>query len=105
MESVTLTNELTFAKTLVPAWQYFFKPLPGGKVAVLLINNAEETSVLKLKMQTVPGIKGEVEARDIWAQEDLEGKLTDFQRSVPSHGSVFLLLSPVVTVEGTKLYV
>eukprot|EP00931_Biecheleriopsis_adriatica_P102882 TRINITY_DN77790_c0_g1_i1.p1 TRINITY_DN77790_c0_g1~~TRINITY_DN77790_c0_g1_i1.p1 ORF type:complete len:457 (+),score=78.45 TRINITY_DN77790_c0_g1_i1:29-1372(+) len=79
----------------VPSWQYFYKPLPGGKVAVLLMNHDSKTQDLLLEFKDVPGLKCEKCAvRCLYAHKDLgvfDGSFT--AKEITSHDSRLLVLS------------
>ena len=50
------------------AWQYWYKPVGGGRTAVLMMNHAASSATLTLALSSVPGINGTSWAvRDIWA--------------------------------------
>jgi hypothetical protein len=64
----------------VPAWQYFYKPLGAGSVAVLLMNHLPSgTADLQLALADVPGLdvicgssgSGGCMVRDVWARSDV----------------------------------
>jgi len=87
-------NEGAFS---VSAWQYWYKPVGGGKIAVLLMNHATTSASLTLTFSTVPGIPAgttTVAVRDIWAQQDVGVKTTSYSVTLNSHDSAFLMLTP-----------
>ena len=52
----------------VGAWQFWNKPVGGGKIAVFMMNHAATSATLTLALSSVPGITGSSWAvRDIWA--------------------------------------
>ena len=55
---------------MIPSYKYLSKPLGGGKVAVLLINNKQEEVTLEAVFADVPGLPSceSYKVRDIWAQ-------------------------------------
>jgi alpha-galactosidase len=80
---------------------YWYKPLPGGDVAVLLMNNADTPALLTLEWDAVPGLlppQGSlVRVRDIWNHASLgtfEGAYVP-DAPTPSRDSIFLRLTPV----------
>jgi len=93
-EKVHLGSEDAFA---VGAWQYWYKPVGGGKIAVLLMNHATTSASLTLTFNTVPGIPAgttNVAVRDIWTQQDVGVKNTSYTVTLNSHDSAFLMLTP-----------
>jgi len=79
----------------VPSWQFFYKPLPDKKFAVLLMNHDTKAQNLVLHFGDVPGLAcSHVHVRDVYNHKD-DGVLeTDYSTSnVHSHDSRFLLLS------------
>ena len=81
----------------VPAWQYFYKPIDGKSVAVLLMNHAATTVNFVLTFANVPGLDGTTsyKLRDINAHADL-GSFTGTWsiNNVASPDAVFLMLTP-----------
>jgi hypothetical protein len=82
---------------------YWYKALPGGDTAVLLMNNADVPALLSLEWDIVPGLltpQGtSVKVRDIWNHADLgiiEGAYVPSSPTV-SRDSIFLRLTPVST--------
>jgi len=80
---------------------YWYKALPGGDIAVLLMNNAEAPALLSLEWDAVPGLlppQGSlVRVRDIWNHADLgviDGAFLPAAPTMP-HDSIFLRLTPV----------
>ena len=81
----------------VGAWQYWNKPVGGGKIAVLLMNHASTSATLTLTFNTVPGIPAgttNVAVRDIWAQQDVGVKANSYTVTLNSHDAAFLMLTP-----------
>ncbi len=80
---------------------YWSKKLSNGDVAVLLMNNGDNSAVLTLEFDKVPGLlppQGTtVQVRDIWAREDLGRAAGAFVPAAPtpSRDSLFLRLTPV----------
>ena len=81
------------------AWQVWSKPQANGAAAVLLVNMASTPATLTAtpsNFVTAPSGKG-VAVRDIWGHKDLGpasvGRRMSFP-NVPSHDSVFLLITP-----------
>jgi len=80
-----------------PRWQYFYKPLGGGRVAVLMMNHGNQSDTLRLDMQDVPQLAcHRCRVRDVWAQRDLHDGVAIgvHEALIPSHGTAFLVLSP-----------
>lgn len=77
------------------SWQYFYKPIGGGKTATLLMNHDSKTQDLTLTFADVPGLMcRKCHVRDVWAHKDLgvfEG--TFVAKDVVSHDAPFLVLS------------
>ena len=91
----------------VPAWQYLSKALPGGRVAVLMVNHGNTSRQLVLQWSAVPGLAcahvsasasgdagggggGGCAVRDIWGRRALGTFQGSFTAHVESHGSAFL---------------
>lgn len=80
---------------------YWYKNLPGGDIAVLLMNNADTPALLTLEWDAVPGLlppQGSlVRVRDIWARASLGVMEGAFVPDAPtaSRDSIFLRLTPV----------
>lgn len=85
----------TFASTM-----HWYKPLPNGDTAVLLMNNADTPSLLTLEWDSVPGLLNpqgtSVAVRDIWNHVNLGVMAGAFVPSAPtpSRNSIFLRLTP-----------
>lgn len=81
----------------VPSWQYFYKPLGGGRAAVLMINHDAKAQELTLDPHDIPGLvcSGVCTVRDVWAHQDLPAIQGTLARSIASHDSAFLVLAPV----------
>jgi len=83
----------------VPSWQFFYKPLPGGRVAVFLMNHAGWVEDFVLNAHEVPNFHCRpCSVRDVWARRDRP----DFQAGllrvrVASRDSAFFVLSPVAS--------
>mmetsp|Transcript_62276 Transcript_62276/g.131662 ORF Transcript_62276/g.131662 Transcript_62276/m.131662 type:complete len:436 (+) Transcript_62276:88-1395(+) len=91
-----------------PSWQFFYKPLPGAKVAVLMMNHADTTQTLSLDFQDIPGLpcQASCKLRDVWNHVDL-GVIKEghYEKSVESHDSVFLVLSAASADEKEEVVV
>jgi alpha-galactosidase len=76
-------------------FQFWNKPVGGGKVAVLLMNHAATSATLTLSLASVPGITGSSWlVRDIWARKDVGAASGSFTvPQVASHDSAFLMLT------------
>ena len=79
---------------LVDSWQYFYKPLSQGKVAVLLMNHESKVQNLSLSFSDVPSVQGELCAiRDVWDRKNLGRYVTNYTAlDVKSHDSKFFVL-------------
>ena len=80
-----------------PSQQYLYKPLPGGDVALLLMNNGVAAVDLAVAFANVPGVApgASFRVRDVWAHADLGvsvGSLT--ARAVEPRDSAFFRFSP-----------
>jgi alpha-galactosidase len=77
-----------------PKHQYLYKPIGGGKVAVLLMNSDSATATLEADFSKVPGVTCTTcSVRDIWAQKDLGSFDGKWSGSVESHDAAFLVIS------------
>ena len=85
------------AYAAVPAWQFFYKPIDGKSVAVLLMNHDSAPADFELNFANVPGLDGtsSYKLRDINAHADL-GSFTGSWKTtgVASHDAVFLMVTP-----------
>ena len=81
--------------TNAPATQYFYKPLGGADIAVLLMNNGDAATDLELDFADVPGLKGTAcTVRDLWSRSDLgQFDKTYTAKAVASHDAPFLKLT------------
>ena len=79
-----------------PTQQFLYKPLSGGDVAVLLMNNGVAPADIQLTLASIPGwTAGGAAVRDIWAHSTLppvRGALT--AKAVGARDSVFFRLTP-----------
>lgn len=83
----------------VPSWQYFYKPLGGGKVAVLLMNHDSHRQKLLLNFTDVPGgTCTTCRVRDVWIHKDL-GDMDGLSLELDKHDSAFLVLSQVASLD------
>jgi len=77
----------------VPSWQYFYKPIGDGKVAIFMMNHASASANLKLDFKDVPGLTcSSCHVRDIWNHKDA-GTMNELALDVAPHDSAFLVLS------------
>mmetsp|Transcript_19309 Transcript_19309/g.54355 ORF Transcript_19309/g.54355 Transcript_19309/m.54355 type:complete len:385 (+) Transcript_19309:3-1157(+) len=91
------TANVTIEGQEMPAWQYFYKPIGGGRVAVLMMNHGKAEQRLSLDARDVPGLEcggGHCSWRDVWARKDLPKVRGVFSTTLPSHDSAFLVLAP-----------
>jgi alpha-galactosidase len=78
-----------------PSQQYLYKPLPGGDIAVLLMNNAVAAADLVLPLHTIPGWSGGGAAvRDIWAHATNPPVRGTLEAHVGPRDSAFFRLTP-----------
>lgn len=76
--------------------QLWSKPLPGGKVAVLVVNLAAQTQAFALPLADVPSLQcgGSCAVRDVWAQNDLPPQESHVEMQLREHESGFYILGP-----------
>jgi len=78
-----------------PSWQVLYKPLPGGRTAVLIINSSPDTQSLSVQWSQVPGLSagGTYRVRDVWAHAEL-GSFTGGYTAIglTPHDSAFLVV-------------
>ena len=76
--------------------QLWAKPLPGGKVAVLVVNLNLGTEEFKLPLSDVPWLTcgTSCEVRDVWQQKDLAPQKDFVKMTLREHQSGFFILSP-----------
>jgi alpha-galactosidase len=97
-ETVELTDafieaELAEPRVAAPKYQKLAKPLPGGKVAVLLMNSDTATQTLEVDFSTVPHVTcTDCDVRDIWAHKDLGTHTGSWSGPVNSHDAAFLVI-------------
>jgi len=81
----------------VPQWQFFYKPVGDGKIAVLLMNHDKSAHDLLLTFSEVPGLTCQkCKVRCLYMHKDMgehEGSFT--AQAVPSHDSRMFMLTPV----------
>ena len=70
------------------------RPLHDGSVAVALFNRSEIRQKITVSWEEL-GIEGRQSVRDLWRQKDLKPQNKKFSADVPSHGTVFIRLTPV----------
>lgn len=76
-------------------WQQLYKPVGGGKIAVLVMNSAAATQSIDVDFSKVPGLGcTSCNVRDLWAQKDLGSFKSTYSASVDSHDAAFLVISP-----------
>lgn len=78
-----------------PTWQNLYKPIGSDRVAILLMNSANDTQSLSADFSKIPGVTCDTcNVRDIWNHKDLGSFKGSFQQSVESHDAAFLVVSP-----------
>jgi len=79
-----------------PSWQYFYKPVGGNNIAILLMNHENSTSSLSFDFADVPGSPCMTcSLRDIYARKELGRFTTSFTAdAVGPHDVAFLMLHP-----------
>lgn len=94
------SSHVTFDDAKVPSWQYFYKPLSGGKVAVLMMNHDSKSQDFTLNFSDVPQLKcSKCKVRDVFARKDIgEFETTFTAQDVASHDSVFLVISAATLI-------
>jgi alpha-galactosidase len=98
-ETVQLTDAYIEAtenesRVIASASQYLYKPIGKGRVAVLLMNMAEDTQMLTADFSKIPGITCTVgcKVRDIWQHKDLGAFNGTATVQVESHDAAFLVV-------------
>eukprot|EP00038_Savillea_parva_P008836 m.179517 g.179517 ORF g.179517 m.179517 type:complete len:497 (-) comp14778_c0_seq1:22-1512(-) len=90
--------EGTVAQELVevPAWQAWYKPLPGGAAAILVANHGNTSATVTVKFSSVPGLGSQhYHVTDVWKQEALAGTQTEMTwTDLASHDSAFITVHP-----------
>jgi|TARA_B110000208_G_C11647732_1_gene386874 hypothetical protein len=99
---VGLTVELTDAfieasptepRVNAAAYQKLYKPVGGGKVAVLLMNSDTATQTLEADFSKVPGLTcTSCPVRDIWNHKDLGTAKGSWSGKVDGHDAAFLVI-------------
>lgn len=91
--------------TLIRSWQstgdtlgiqLWSKPLPNGKVAVLVLNTMDTQQTMTIRCSDVPGqpcCKTDCAVRDVWAQEDI-GDKKDLAITLATHQTAYYVLTP-----------
>jgi alpha-galactosidase len=100
--------------TTAPSWEYYYKPLGGGKTAVLLMNHGDSSAELSLSFGDIPGVScSKCSLRDIWNHKELGSFSSTYSTTVASHDAAFLVVTaasegalsataPSGTYSGTK---
>merc|ERR1719327_2208567 len=100
--------------TIAPSWEYYYKPLGGGKTAVLLMNHGDSSAELSLSFGDIPGVScSKCSLRDIWNHKELGSFSSTYSTTVASHDAAFLIVTgasegalrataPSGTYSGTK---
>lgn len=86
--------------TAQPSWQFFRKPLGGGKVAVLMMNHGSSAQTLTVNFADVPDLGCKrCKVRDVWERKDLGAFDSSFTaQDLASHDSRFLILEAGETI-------
>jgi len=94
-KGMTESERALVGPTDAPSFQYFYKPMPGGKTAVLLMNHGDTAVDLTLDFSDIPGVKcSTCHVRDIWNRKDLGSMQGSFvAKSVGSHDCAFVIIS------------
>ena len=76
--------------------QLWSKPLPKGRVAVLVVNLALQTQEFALPLADVPALKctGQCSVRDVRAQKDIQPQAKEVHMKLREHESGFFILGP-----------
>jgi hypothetical protein len=88
------------ANCTLPSWQQFYKPLPGGGAAVLVINHGgQPLRGFAVEFAAVPGLAcaGECafEVADVWEQAQAGTHKHSYAvAALASHATVFVTLAP-----------
>jgi hypothetical protein len=100
---LTTTGELKTGAGLCIAAQPLYgaqlwaKPLPSGKVAVLVVNLSRGTEDFNLPLSDVPWLTcgASCKVRDVWQQKDLTPQKDFVEMTLREHQSGFFILSPL----------
>ena len=75
------------------AYQKLYKPVGGGKVAVLLMNSDTATQAMEVDFSKVPGLScTSCPVRDIWNHKDLGAAKGSWSGKVDGHDAAFLVI-------------
>lgn len=85
--------------------QLWSKPLPEGKVAILVVNIGEVAQAFSLPLSDVPALdcggsggasssSGGCAVRDVWGQKDLPRVVAHLPMQLRSHESAFFIINP-----------
>lgn len=91
-----LQGTVTAHEGATPSWQMFYKPVGGGKIAVLLLNHDSKATDFTLKFSDIPGIQcTKCTVRCLYAHKDL-GSFDGSHDSpaVASHDSRMYMIAP-----------
>lgn len=76
-----------------PAWQTLYKPIGGGRVAVLLMNSQDTAQTLTARFSEIPRVAcSKCNVRDIWAHKDLGTFSGSWSASVEAHDAAFVVV-------------
>jgi alpha-galactosidase len=75
------------------ALEVWAKPLSGSEVAVGLFNQLTSATHVTVKLADI-GLRGDAQARDLWAHSDLGVVHDSYTAVVPPHGVVMLRMRP-----------
>eukprot|EP01062_Namystynia_karyoxenos_P054557 TRINITY_DN449_c0_g3_i1.p1 TRINITY_DN449_c0_g3~~TRINITY_DN449_c0_g3_i1.p1 ORF type:complete len:430 (+),score=140.87 TRINITY_DN449_c0_g3_i1:82-1371(+) len=79
---------------VLPKWQLWAKPQPGGAVAVLAVNVGEEPANVSAPLASLGITATSAAARDLWAHT-ANGTVQEFRAAgIPPHDCAFVLLTP-----------
>lgn len=109
----TILLELDLGSAIsIPVYQYLSKPITKNKVAVLLMNSANETRTLTANFTNIPyagcshddnGSHCDYLVRDIWRHSSLGRFRDSWSVDVESHDAAFITLEKVGGIENSRL--
>ena len=85
------------------AAQLWAKPLPGGKVAVLVLNLLTSAEHIDLPLADIPGAgASSCKVRDVWKKKDLPAAKGVLSLRLRGHQSLFMVLDCATETKGLK---
>ncbi len=76
-------------------FQFWNKPVGGGKVAVFMMNHQNAPATLSVSLASVPGVTGtSFLVRDIWARKDVGTMSGNYTVTLNAHDAAFIMVTP-----------